>query len=99
MRHGIAAIVGSFILVSSALAEDRLSPLLTTETAAVLQWTGNSSWSAYEKTASYRALYGSGLIPALMKPVATLDWRQLLQMAETPPEGAELAVGIAQKAL
>jgi hypothetical protein len=58
-------------------AEPALSPLLTKDVVGLLDWREGETWEAYQKTASYRAFYETGLVPALAKQIRQGPWQQL----------------------
>ena len=59
-------------------AEPALSPLLTKEVVGLIDWREGETWEAYQKTASYRAFYETGLVPALARQIRQGPWKQLL---------------------
>lgn len=75
-------------------AEPELSPLLTRDVVGLVHWRGGETWEAYQKTASYRAFYETGLVPALTQQIHRIPWQQYLALMEVdlgaPLQPAEL---------
>ncbi len=78
--------------------EPDLSPVLTKDVVGLVYWSGGDGWEAYQKTASYRAFYESGLVPTLTKHVERMPWRQYLTLIQSEsgtsfrPEDVEAVV-------
>ncbi|MFO1007128.1 MAG: hypothetical protein U0929_14295 [Planctomycetaceae bacterium] len=83
MRQLMASIVICLVVCIGSgsvarAAEPALSPLLTKEVVGLIDWREGETWEAYQKTASYRAFYETGLVPALARQIRQGPWKQLL---------------------
>lgn len=83
MRQLMASIVICLVVCIGSgsvarAAEPALSPLLTKEVVGLIDWREGETWEVYQKTASYRAFYETGLVPALARQIRQGPWKQLL---------------------
>ena len=62
--------------------EPELSPLLTKDVVGLVHWRGEDTWEAYKQTASYRAFYETGLVPALNQQIHRIPWQQYLALLQ-----------------
>ena len=63
-------------------AEPTLSPVLKKDVVGLVHWSGGEAWEAYQKTASYRAFYESGLMPTLTQHIQRMPWQSLVSQVQ-----------------
>ncbi len=86
MRSGMGWIVVCVVVCLggwATAAEPELSPVLSKDVVGLVHWSGGDAWEAYQKTASYRAFYETGLVPALTKHVQQMPWQLYLTILQS----------------